>query len=74
LSANYWIRQTHRWVSVAFTVTVLANFIARGRGGEEPPAWLTYAPLAPLAFLFFTGVYLFVLPYTTRARSGRSTG
>jgi hypothetical protein len=23
---NHWIRRTHRWVSIAFTLTVLANF------------------------------------------------
>ena len=66
-----WVRQTHRWVSIAFTVTVLANFIALARG--QPPAWVTYAPLLPLAFLLFTGLYLFVLPYATRRRSARRT-
>ncbi len=25
---NNWIRQTHRWLSIAFTVTVIANFVA----------------------------------------------
>jgi len=36
---NYWIRQTHRWLSIAFTVTVIANFIAlaQGGGGMPPP-------------------------------------
>jgi len=29
--------------------------------------------VAPLAFLFFTGLYLFLLPYATKWRSGRST-
>ena len=28
-----WIRQTHRWVSIAFTVTVIANFVALAQGG-----------------------------------------
>jgi hypothetical protein len=68
-----WVRQTHRWVSVAFTVTVIANFIALGRGGMPPP-WVTYSPLLPLALLLFTGLYLFVLPYATKLRGGRSTG
>ena len=61
-----WIRQTHRWVAIAFTVTVIANFIALARG--TPPPWVTYSPLAPLAFLLFTGLYLFALPYTAKAR------
>ena len=29
---NNWIRQIHRWLSIAFTVTVIANFVAMGRG------------------------------------------
>jgi hypothetical protein len=24
---NKWVRQIHRWLSIAFTVTVIANFI-----------------------------------------------
>lgn len=61
------IRQTHRWVAVAFTLTVVANFVALAQGGgAQPPAWITYAPLAPLAVLLLTGLYLFMLPYTKR--------
>jgi hypothetical protein len=63
------IRQTHRWLSIAFTVTVIANFVAMSRG--QPPAWVTYSPLLPLALLLFTGLYLFVLPYATRWRGSR---
>jgi hypothetical protein len=68
---SVWIRQTHRWVSIAFTVTVIANFIALARGGGMPPPWITYSPLPPLALLLFTGLYMFVLPYAIRRRSGR---
>ena len=64
------IRQIHRWVSIAFTVTVIANFIALSRGGTPPP-WITYSPLLPLALLLFSGLYLFVLPYAARRRTGR---
>ena len=66
---NGWIRQFHRWLSIAFTLTVLANFAAMAKG--QPPAWVTYSPLLPLALLLFTGLYLFVLPYATRRRSGQ---
>jgi hypothetical protein len=62
------IRQTHRWVAIVFTVTVIANFVALARG--TPPPWVTYSPLPPLAFLLFTGLYMFVLPYTARWRGG----
>jgi hypothetical protein len=63
------LRQTHRWVSVAFTLTVVANFAAMTQG--PPPAWLTYAPLLPLAVLLLTGLYLFALPYRVRWRGAR---
>ena len=69
-----WVRQTHRWVSMAFTVTVIANIVALARAqGEMPPPWVTYSPLLPLVLLQFTGLYLFVLPYATRWRSGQRT-
>ena len=64
---NHWIRQTHRWLSIAFTLTVIANLVAMTQG--QPPAWVTYSPLFPLALLLFTGLYLFVLPYATEWRS-----
>ena len=69
-----WIRQAHRWLSIAFTVTVIANFIALAQtGGELPPAWITYSPLLPLALLMFSGLYLFALPYALKWRSRRRT-
>ena len=71
---NIWTRQIHRWLSIVFTLTVLANFVAIGMGkGEQPPAYVTYSPLLPLFLLMFSGLYLFVLPYVTRWRSKRST-
>lgn len=67
------LRRTHRWVSMAFTLTVIANFIARAQGPAEPPPWLTYAPLPPLGLLLLTGLYLFALPYFGRRHGGRNT-
>jgi cellulose synthase/poly-beta-1,6-N-acetylglucosamine synthase-like glycosyltransferase len=67
-----WIRQTHRWLSVVFVVTVLANFAAMSLG--EPPQWLVYSPLPPLFLLMFSGVYMFVLPYAAKRRAGRRPG
>ncbi|MGK4001367.1 hypothetical protein WMF31_01990 [Sorangium sp. So ce1036] len=66
---NKWIRQSHRWVSIAFTVAVIVNLVAMGR--EEPAVWVGLLALLPLVFLLFTGLYLFVLPYATERRSGR---
>jgi hypothetical protein len=63
------IRQTHRWLGIAFTLTVIANFVALAVGeGQQPPAWITYSPLLPLALLMFSGLYLFFLPYVVRRR------
>ena len=70
MNRNKWVRQIHRWVSIAFTVTVIANFIALTQG--QPPDWVTYSPLLPLALLLLSGLYLFVLPYATKWRSGRA--
>jgi hypothetical protein len=68
---NPLVRQTHRWLAIAFTLTVLANFAAMTQG--KPPAWVTYSPLLPLALLLFSGLYLFVLPYAIRWRSRGAT-
>lgn len=65
-----WIRQIHRWVAIVFTVTVIANFVALSQG--TPPPWITYSPLAPLAFLLFTGLYMFVLPYAAEWRARKN--
>ena len=71
---NIWIRQAHRWVSIAFTLTVLANFVALSRGPGMPPPWVTYSPLPPLGLLLLTGLYLFALPYAARWRGARRAG
>ena len=63
---NQCLRQTHRWMSMAFTLTVIANFVAMTQG--PPPAWITYAPLPPLFAMLLTGLYLFFLPHVTRWR------
>ncbi len=69
---NKWVRQTHRWLSMADAVAVIVNIVALAQGGMPPP-WVTYSPLLPLALLLLTGLYLFVLPYATKWRSARRT-
>jgi hypothetical protein len=69
---NIWVRQIHRLLSIVFTVTVIANFVVMGLGEHLP--WVVYSPLAPLFLLLFSGLYMFVLPYATKWRSGRRTG
>ena len=71
MNVSHWVRQSHRWISIAFTVAVIATFIALAR--EKPIVWVSYVPLLPLALLFVTGLYLFVLPYASRRRGGRRT-
>jgi hypothetical protein len=66
LNWNYCVRQIHRWLSIIFTLTVVANFIAMGIGA--PPSWIVYSPLPPLFLLMFTGLYMFALPHAARWR------
>jgi len=65
---NKWIRQTHRWLSIAFTVAVMINGIAVAQGKYTTRAGLL--AVATLALQFVTGMYLFVLPYVTKWRRG----
>jgi hypothetical protein len=60
-------------VSIAFTVAVIANFVALAQRHGMPPPWVTYSPLLPLALLLFTGLYLFILPYAAKWRNARRT-
>jgi heme A synthase len=69
MNGNKWVRQIHRWLAITFTVTVIVTFVALAQ--EDPVVWVSYMPLLPLALLLFTGLYLFVLPYATKWRSGR---
>lgn len=74
MSAGVGIRRFHRWVSMAFTLTVIANFVVRAQVPGNPPDWVTYAPLPPLALLLLTGLYLFVQPYLRRFAARRAPG
>lgn len=67
------IRQTHRWLSIIFTVGVVVNFIVYSvRGKDHPPAfWVNLLALIPVFLLLLSGLYLFVLPYV--ARRARAT-
>jgi hypothetical protein len=65
------IRQLHRSLSIVFTLGVIINILVMGVM-EKPPAWVGLLALLPLAVLWVTGLYLFVLPYTAHGRSGKS--
>lgn len=60
MNVTYLIRQAHRWLGLLLTLTILANFGAMALG--PPPPALVYAPLAPLALLIFSGLYMFFTP------------
>jgi hypothetical protein len=68
---NKWVRQTHRWQSMAFTVGVIVNLVAVVL--KKYTVWVGLLALLPLALLLFTGLYLFVLPYATKWGSARRT-
>jgi hypothetical protein len=72
LNRNEWVRQIHRWTSIAFTLGVIANivniFVVKEK---EPSVWVGLLALLPLILLLFTGLYLFVLPYAVKRRNGR---
>jgi len=65
---NKWIRQIHRWLSIAFTVAVIANVVAMMQ--EKQAVWVGVLALLPLILLLLTGLYMFVLPYAAKGRSG----
>jgi hypothetical protein len=72
LNWNKVIRQTHRWVSIVFTVGVIINTIAAAQ--QKYNAAVGMLALIPLILLLITGLYLFLLPYATKWRGGRVGG
>ena len=64
---NKWVRQIHRWLSIAFTLAVIVNVVAMVQG--EHAVWVGLLALFPLVLLLLTGLYLFVLPYAAKWRS-----
>lgn len=68
---SIFIRQFHRWTSIVFTLTVIANFVAMALG--KPPMWLVYSPLPFLFLLLFTGLYMFALSYAAKGRLARQS-
>ena len=62
-----WIRQVHRWLSIAFTVAVIANIGAMIL--QLQVMWVGFLALVPLIPLLITGLYLFALPYLAKGRS-----
>jgi L-asparagine transporter-like permease len=68
LNWNMWVRQIHRWLSMAFTVAVIVNVVALVQ--QNQAVWIGLLALLPLILLLLTGLYMFVLPYAAKSRGG----
>ncbi|MFT5554976.1 MAG: cellulose synthase/poly-beta-1,6-N-acetylglucosamine synthase-like glycosyltransferase [Bradyrhizobium sp.] len=72
LNWNNFIRQSHRWLSIVFTVAVIINIIAMVL--QQQAVWIGLLALFPLIPMLLSGLYLFALPYLApRRRLGGST-
>lgn len=60
------IRQFHRWTSIAFTLGVITYMVAMT--GGTPPWWVGLFALVPLILLLLSGLYMFFLPHVRRVR------
>lgn len=64
---NKLIRQTHRWLSIAFTLAVVINIVAMMQ--ERQAVWVGVLALIPLPLLL-SGLYMFaLLPYAAKWRN-----
>jgi hypothetical protein len=66
---NTWVRQIHRWLSIAFTVAVIVNLVAIVQNTQA--VWMGLVALLPLVLLLLSGLYLFLLPYAAKWRGLR---
>ncbi|UPT89466.1 hypothetical protein HAP41_0000011125 [Bradyrhizobium barranii subsp. apii] len=67
MTGNMWVRQIHRWLSLAFTLAVIANIVALAL--QIQATWIGLLAFVPLIPLLATGLYMFALPHVSR-RSG----
>jgi len=63
---SHLIRQTHRWLGILFTLTVIANFVAMAIG--TPPMWIVYSPLPPLFLMLLSGLFMYFRTYVVKWR------
>jgi hypothetical protein len=69
MNSNTWIRLIHRWLSAALTIGMAVNFVAVLL--HKYTNTLGLLAVLPLALLFLTGLYLYVLHYAAKWRSAR---
>jgi len=65
-----WIRKIHRWLSIAFTIAVIANIVAMTM--QVQATWIGLMAFVPLIPLLATGLYMFAQPYLGRRSEARS--
>ena len=65
MSLAAWVRSLHRWMSVLITVAIIAVTVF-SVVQDDPPEWVFFLPLGPLAALLLSGWDLFALPYLRR--------
>ncbi|WP_164934129.1 hypothetical protein [Bradyrhizobium guangzhouense] len=70
MNSNMWIRQIHRWLSLAFTLAVVANIVALIM--QIQATWIGLMAFVPLIPLLATGLYLFARPYLGGRSEARS--
>ena len=58
------IRQLHRWLSIAFTLAVLANLVALSLKVQS--TWIGLLALVPLILLMISGLWMFFQPWLGR--------
>lgn len=61
---NPMIRKLHRWLSIAFTLAVVANLAALGLKVQS--TWIGLLALFPLILLMISGLWMFFQPYLNR--------
>lgn len=64
MSSKMRIRQIHRWLSIAFTLAVIANIVALTM--QVQATWIGLLAFVPLIPLLATGLYMFAQPYLGR--------
>lgn len=54
-------RQSHRWLSLLFTMMSVALWLTLGFG-LALPQWTYFVPLLPLGLMMLTGLFMFFRP------------
>ena len=66
MTFHHFARQSHRWLSIIFTLMSIVLWVMLGFG-MNVPQWAYFLPLLPLALMMLTGLYMFFRPWVVRA-------